>query len=130
MEIFTALLILFAAGLPTSILTWLLVAERRRTDTLLRQQDERFVASLSAHQRSQLKQIELNDKAMALLRAADPWQFQTIQAMNYPVQYDEAYDPSPEAEAERIAERSNKKDELNDSLTAEQEAALKDLGIL
>ena len=41
--------------------------------------------------------------------------------------YDETYDPSPEAEAGRIADRQNKKDELNDSLSAEEAAVLGDL---
>lgn len=113
-----------------SILTWLLVSERKRTNELLAQQAERFALELSASGRAQLKQIELNDKAMALLKAQDPWQFQTIQAMNATTLYDEVYDPSPEAEASRIAERQNKKEDLNDSLTAEEESALSDIGLL
>lgn len=86
-----------------------------------------MAAELAVVQRTSLKQIEINDKAMALLRAQDPWQFQAIQVMNPQTQYDAVYDPSPEAEAERIAERDNKKEDLNDSLTAEEEAVLGDL---
>lgn len=127
MEISLLLLTCFVAGLPTSILTFLLVREQGRTKLLLRQQAELFLSTQAASSREHLRTSDILDKAFAQLRAADPWQYQAIQAMNAPSLYDEVYDPSEEAEANRIAERSNSKDELKESLDAEESAILDDI---
>lgn len=75
----------------------------------------------------QSSQLGLLEKAFAQLRATNAWEYQAIMSMNPLPGYDEAYDPSPEAEALRIAERQNKKDELDEALTAEEESVLGDL---
>lgn len=76
----------------------------------------------------QEKQLGLLEKAFAQLRATNAWEYQAIMSMNgVPSEYTDGYDPSPEAEAMRIADRNNTKDELNESLTAAEEAVLGDL---
>lgn len=102
------------------MLTLLLILEKRQTAKLLEKQAE-------AHRSVMLKQVGVNSQAFAQLRAADPWQYQAIQAMNVPSQYDVNYDPSEEAEAERIAERNNTKDQLEETLNAEEYGALDDI---
>lgn len=74
-----------------------------------------------------LRQLDLNEKAFAQLRASDPWQYQAIQSMTQTALYDTEYDPSEEADARRIAERNNTKEELEETLNAEESAALDDL---
>lgn len=74
-----------------------------------------------------LRQIDLNEKAFAQLRSSDPWQYQAIQSMTQTALYDTEYDPSEEADARRIAERNNTKEELEETLNAEESAALDDL---
>lgn len=134
-ETFTALLILCVVGwtllLPTAIL---LLLARRRADRERRALLDEFKATISVVTDSaqgsitmQAKQLSLLEKNFAQLRASNAWEYQAIMSMSGGVLYDENYDPSPEAEAERIAERQNKKDELDDSLTAEEEAFLSDL---
>lgn len=118
----------FVGGLPTSILLPLLLNEKKQTKALLDAQAERFALEISSAQRVSLKQLELNDKAIALVRATDPWQFQAIQAPMASSHYTE-YDPSEEADAYRIADRTSTKDELNDSLSAEEREIAASIGI-
>lgn len=74
------------------------------------------------------QQLSLLEKAFAQLRATNAWEYQAIMSMNgVPSEYNEVYDPSPEAEAMRIADRQNAKDDLDESLTAEESAVLGDL---
>lgn len=101
-------------------LAWLLVRQQKQARELLEQQ----AVTLRA---VQLRQLDLVDKAFALLRAAGPWEFQQVQAMNQAAVYDEAYDPSPEAEADRIAERRNKLDEQQEALSGAERDILGDL---
>lgn len=44
------------------------------------------------------------DKAMGMIRASDPWQYQTIRALDEPVQYADSHDQSPISEYERKQE--------------------------
>lgn len=120
METWLLLLILFVALSSISILTWLLVREKRVTEALL-------VSQAATHRTVELRQLDVIEKAFAQLRASDPWQYQAIQAVAQPALYDGVYDPSEEAEAQRIAERSNTKDELKETLDAEDAAILDDL---
>ena len=120
MEIFIASALLFLAGSAISILTWLLIREKRQTAVLLEQQAETQKAV-------QLRQLDIIEKNFAQLRSSDPWQYQSIQAVANPSLYDAEYDPSPEAEATRIAERNNAKEELEETLNAEESAALSDI---
>lgn len=62
-----------------------------------------------------------------MLRAAGPWEYQQVQAMQQVGMYDEVYDPSPEAEARRIAERQNAVDDFEESLNGEEREVLGDL---
>lgn len=101
-------------------LIWLLLRQQRQTRELLEQQ----AVSLRA---VQLRQLDLIDKAFALLRAAGPWEFQQVQVMGQQGMYDEVYDPSPEAEADRIAQRQNKTEEQQEALNGEERAVLGDL---
>lgn len=99
---------------------WLLYRQQSQTRALLEQQ--------AVSQRAvQLRQLDLIDKSVALVRAADPWQYQQIQAMDNAGMYDEVYDPSPEAEARRIAERQSRVDEMEEELNAQERDALADL---
>lgn len=116
MEIFTASALLLVVGL----LTWLLIREKSQAAKQLRQQAD---SALEV----QARQLNIIEKAFAQLRASDPWQYQSIQAVAQPL-YDEVYDPSPEADAKRIAERNNTVDEQEEALSAEESAALRDLG--
>jgi len=74
-----------------------------------------------------LKQLDVISSAFAQLRAADPWQYQTIMSMAQPELYNVEYDPSEEAEAQRIADRNNRTDEMKETLNAEESSALGDL---
>lgn len=107
-----------------SALTWLLLRQQRITAELLKAQAAALVAS---QRQVQLKQLEVVDKAVALVRAADPWQYQAIQAMQYQVPYDADYDPSPEAEARRIAERDSAVDDMEGEMNADERAVFGDL---
>lgn len=98
----------------------LLLKEKTRTSELLQQQTEAYNAS-------DMRQARIIEQAFAQLRAADPWQYQTIMSMNGAPLYDGIYDPSEEAEAQRIAERSNKQEELEENLNAEEASVLDDL---
>ena len=110
--------LLCAAGLPTSILTWLLIREKKQAAKLLEQQ-------ATTLRGVQLRQLDILEKSFAQLRAADVWQYQAIQAVNAPSQYDEtSYDPSEEGEARRIAERDNNVDEWKEGMNAQEAAAL------
>lgn len=120
MEIWLLLLTLFVALSSISILVWLLIREKRVTEALL-------AAQAATHSKIELRQLDVIEKAFAQLRSADPWQYQAVQAVANPALYDGVYDPSEEAEAERIAERSNTKDELKETLNAEEAAILDDL---
>lgn len=71
-------------------------------------------------------QLGIIEKAFAQLRATNAWEYQSIMSMSAPA-YDDSYDPSPEAEAVRIADRQNTKEDLNDSLNAEEEDVLRDI---
>ena len=102
------------------MLTWLLIREKAQTAKALEQQATTYRGVM-------LRQLDLNEKAFAQLRATDPWQYQAIQAMTQTSLYDAEYDPSPEAEAQRIAERNNTKEELEESLNAQESAALDDI---
>ena len=102
------------------MLTWLLIREKAASAKALEQQAATF-------REVQLKQLDVIEKSFAQLRASDPWQYQSIQAMAAPGVYDTEYDPSEEAEARRIAERSNTKEELEESLNAEERSVLDDL---
>lgn len=75
----------------------------------------------------QLRQLDIIEKSFSQLRASDPWQYQAIQSMAQTALYDTEYDPSEEAEAQRIADRNNTKEELEETLNAEESAALDDL---
>jgi len=88
-------------------------------------QQSREISSSSAE--VQESQLGLLEKAFAQLRATNAWEYQAIMSMSGGPAYDEQYDPSPEAEAMRIAERQNTKDELDESLTAAEEAVLGDI---
>lgn len=98
----------------------LLIREKRQSAQALETQ----TATL---QSVMLRQIDVNEKAFAQLRASDPWQYQAIQAMADTSLYNTEYDPSEEADAQRIAERNNTKEELEETLNAEESAALDDL---
>lgn len=75
----------------------------------------------------ELRQLDIIEKAFAQLRATNPWEYQSIQAVANPALYDTEYDPSEEAEAQRIADRRNKTEELEENLSAEESAALSDI---
>lgn len=139
MEIFTALLTLCVVGWSTSLLLAILLltarsrANRRESD--LREEFKSTLAFVvkqsqqvsSSSAETQGRQLELLEKAFAQLRATNAWEYQAIMSMNGVPAYDEQYDPSPEAEAQRIADRQNTKDDLDESLTAEEAAVLGDL---
>lgn len=140
METFTALLILCVGGWSTSLLLAVLLltakrrADRQRED--LREEFKQTISHVASTARNQVeqssfaqeKQLELLEKAFAQLRATNAWEYQAIMSMNgVPAAYDEAYDPSPEAEAVRIADRKSAKDELDESLSAEEAAVLGDI---
>ena len=139
METFTALLALCVAGWSIStLLAILLATAKRRSDRSegkLREEFQQALALITRTTREQAdgmleaqsQQLGLLEKAFAQLRATNAWEYQAIMSMSSASAYDETYDPSPEAEAERIADRQNKKDELNDSLSAEEAAVLGDL---
>lgn len=74
-----------------------------------------------------LAQNSTVQKAFAQLRASDPWQYQAIQSMEPTALYNTEYDPSEEADARRIAERNNTKEDLEETLNAEESAALDDI---
>ena len=116
MEIFTVSALLCVVGL----IAYLLIRERAQHRKDLEQQADTYRAVI-------LRQADTIEKAFAQLRAADPWQYQSIQAMNQPGLYDAVYDPSEEAEAKRIAERNNTQEELEETLNAEESAALDDI---
>lgn len=120
MLIFTVSLLAFLAGSTIFVLFWLLLKEKQRTTELLAAQGEHFNAS-------DLRQSRIIEQAFAQLRAADPWQYQTIMSMNGTPLYDGVYDPSEQAEAARIAERDSKQEDLEESLSAEESAVLEDL---
>ena len=81
-----------------------------------------------ASSEAQQRQLDLLEKSFAQLRASNAWEYQAIMSMNgVSAAYDEAYDPSPEAEAVRIADRHSAKDELDESLSAEEAAVLGDI---
>lgn len=113
-------LLFLAVGSIIFVLTMLLLKEKTRTSELLQQQTEAYNAS-------DMRQARIIEQAFAQLRAADPWQYQTIMSMNGAPLYDGIYDPSEEAEAQRIAERSNKQEELEENLNAEEASVLDDL---
>ena len=120
MEIFTAWLLILVAGSIISVLIWLLVREKAQTAKLLREQAE--------HNRSvQHHQLKVIERSFAQLRATNAWEYQAIVSMDSANGYDVPYDPSEEAEAERIAERNNKKEELEETLSAEESAVLDDI---
>lgn len=75
----------------------------------------------------QLRQLDLIDKSITMVRAAGPWEYQQVQAMSQNGLYDEIYDPSPEAEARRIADRQNNVDGMEEALNGEERAVLGDL---
>jgi len=81
----------------------------------------------AASLKTQKDMLELIQQGQAMIRASDPWQYQTIQAMTQGPVYDEPYDPSPEAEARRLAERDNSTDEMEGELNAAERAALSDV---
>lgn len=120
MEIFTALLLILVVGSTIFILTWLLFREKAQTARLLSEQAELSKAV-------ELRQLDIIDKSFAQLRASNAWEYQAILSMNPPTGYDVAYDPSEEAEAQRIAERNNTKEELEETLSAEESAVLDDI---
>lgn len=99
------------------VLTMLLLKEKQRTAELLQQQAEMSNAA-------QLRLSSIIEQNFAQLRAADPWQYQTIMATGMSTQYTGDYDPSPEAEAKRIAARDNSQEELEETLSAEEAAVL------
>lgn len=78
-------------------------------------------------QEAQLKQLDLLQESIRMLKAGDVWTYQGITAATEPYAYDEFYDPSPEAEALRIADRDNRVDELEEELNGQQIAALGDI---
>lgn len=103
------------------VLVWLSRRQQRSTEQLLKAQADTFRAV-------QLKQIESIDKAFAQLRATDPWQYQSIMAMQNPAPvYDEIYDPSEEAEIRRIAERNGTAPEYQETIDGEAAEILGDL---
>ena len=116
MEIFTVSALLLVVGL----LTWLLIREKSQSAKALEQQ----AVTLRG---AQLRQLDIIEKAFSQLRAADPWQYQAIQSMAAPALYDTEYDPSEEADARRIADRNNTKEDLEETLNAEESAALDDI---
>lgn len=120
MEIFTALLCILVVGSTISVLIWLLVKEKAQTARLLREQAE-------ANRANSSQQLSIIEKSFAQLRATNAWEYQAIMSMSGANSYDEPYDPSEEAEAERIAERNNTKDQLEETLSAEESAALDDI---
>lgn len=113
-------LLFLVVGSTIFVLTMLLVKEKARTTELLQQQSELSNAT-------NLRLSSIIEKNFAQLRAADPWQYQTIMSMNGAPLYDGVYDPSEEAEAQRIAERSNSKEELEETLNAQEAAVLDDI---
>ena len=116
MEIFTVSALLLVVGL----LTWLLIREKSQSAKALEQQ----AVTLRG---AQLRQLDIIEKAFSQLRAADPWQYQAIQSMAAPALYDTEYDPSEEADARRIADRNNTKEDLEETVNAEESAALDDI---
>ena len=116
MEIFTVSALLLVVGL----LTWLLIREKSQSAKALEQQ----AVTLRG---AQLRQLDIIEKAFSQLRAADPWQYQAIQSMAAPALYDTEYDPSEEADARRIADRNNTKEDLEETLNAEESAAIDDI---
>lgn len=120
------------------LLAILLVAGGKRAEQKEAELREEFKSTLSfvvkqsqqvssSSAETQAQQLDLLEKAFAQLRATNAWEYQAIMSMNGGPAYDEQYDPSPEAEAMRIAERQNAKDDLNESLSAAEEAVLGDL---
>lgn len=75
----------------------------------------------------ELRQLDVIEKSFAQLRASNAWEYQSIQAVANAGLYDDVYDPSEEADAVRIAGRSSKQEDLEESLNAEESAALDDL---
>lgn len=100
---------------------------REQYSGLLEQQRQLAREQINASIELQGTQLGLLEKAFAQLRATNAWEYQSIMAMNASGYDETTYDPSPEAEALRIAERQNKKDELDEALTAEEESALDDI---
>lgn len=98
----------------------MLIREKAQSAKALEQQAETLKSV-------QLRQLDILEKSFAQLRASDPWQYQSIQAVAQPHLYDTEYDPSEEAEARRIAERNNTQEELEETLHAEESAALDDI---
>lgn len=94
--------------------------EKAQTARLLREQAE-------ANRANSSQQLSIIEKSFAQLRATNAWEYQAIMSMSGANSYDEPYDPSEEAEAERIAERNNTKDQLEETLSAEESAALDDI---
>ena len=120
MEIFTMSLLTLVVGSTIFVLTWLLLKEKTKSAELLRHQ-------AATSQIVSLKQLEVIERAFAQLRAADPWQYQNIMSVAQPSLYDVEYDPSEEAEAQRIADRNNQSDEMRETLSAEESAAVSDI---
>lgn len=108
-------------GLMAFALIWMSRRQQKATEGLLEAQAQAF-------REVQLRQIETIDKAFAQLRSSDPWQYQSIMAMQNPASvYDEVYDPSDEAEIRRIADRNGKAQEYEEALDGEAAEILSDL---